>query len=339
MYCGKQKLSWHGTTIQAIQPLPHIEDDQTVNRRRAWESHSPPHSPLQKRHRVRARTGTELSNYSNSTQLALSDTSYHFEDASNYVPQTVLKIDMFRPLDEERSALLTSRTRLLHFCLLKDIYQINKDQILEKLNLEDMDANKVEMANMQEFCTLYDKDLQPDVADVVYVNVLDERADDKDTVLHVVNQLYTEHVCKQGKRFLVLERDAKTYEIIQNLKEEYGKDLSWLYAYPGDWHLLKNYQHCLMKPFFEAGLKELADYVGYPSQSIQSCSIFKRTHHFLMEIWESMYRHIIKLFLSYGANAAELQCPKDITHKVLSTLKQLTDERYDHKAITCIVKL
>ena len=176
------------------------------------------------------------------------------------------------------------------------------------------------------------------MADVVYVNVLDERADDKDTVLHVVNQLYTEHVCKQGKRFLVLEGDAKTYEIIQNLKEEYDKDLNWLYAYPGDWHLLKNYQHCLMKPFFEAGLKELADCVGYPSQSIQSCSIFKRTHNFLMEIWESMYRHMIKLFLNYRANTAELQCPKDITHEVLSTLKQLTDKRYDHKAISCIVK-
>ena len=155
----------------------------------------------------------------------------------------------------------------------------------------------------------------------------------------MVNQLYTEHVCKQGKRFLlVLEGDANTYEIIQNLKEEYDKDLNWLYAYPGDWHLLKNYQHCLMKPFFEAGLKQLADYVGYPFQSIQSCSIFKRTHNFLMETWESMYRHMIKLFLNYGASTVELQCPKDITQEVLSTFKQLTHKRYDHKAIACVVK-
>ena len=49
VYCGKQQLSWHGTTIQAIQPLPHIEDDQTINRRRTRESHSPPHSPLHKK--------------------------------------------------------------------------------------------------------------------------------------------------------------------------------------------------------------------------------------------------------------------------------------------------
>ena len=46
-----------------------------------------------------------------------------------------------------------------------------KSQIFEKLDL-DMDATKVDMANMQEFCTLYDKDLQPDVADVVYVKLM-----------------------------------------------------------------------------------------------------------------------------------------------------------------------
>ena len=93
-----------------------------------------------------------------------------------------------------------------------------------------------------------------------------------------------------------------------------------------------------MKPFFEAGLKELADHVGYSSQSIQSCSIFKRTHHFLMETWESMYRHMIKLFLNYSTDNEQLRCPKDITQEALSTLNQLMDRRYDHKAITCIVK-
>ena len=53
---------------------------------------------------------------------------------------------------------------------------------------------------MQDFCALYDKHLQPDVADIVYVNVLDERADDKDTVL---NQLYNEHVHIYRKLWLL----------------------------------------------------------------------------------------------------------------------------------------
>ena len=71
VYCNKQELSWHGTTIQAIQPLPHIEDDQTINRRRPRESLSPQHSPLQKRHRVRERTGTELGNYIFTTSIKI----------------------------------------------------------------------------------------------------------------------------------------------------------------------------------------------------------------------------------------------------------------------------
>ena len=65
-------------------------------------------------------------------------------------------------------------------------------------------------------------------------------------------------------KFVVLEGDAKTYDTIQAVKFEYGVELSWLIPYPGDWHILKNYQICLMKPFFEAGLKDLAIASGYP---------------------------------------------------------------------------
>ena len=240
---------------------------------------SPPSQSALKKHRRRARTGKELAEQVNTTQLPLSDSSmYNFEDTSNFVHNTILTIDMFRPVEEEHSALSVFGKRLLHYCSLKlrTVIKLIKCIIILE-NLSDIDTiQAVNMVHMQKFCALYDKHLQPDVASVVYVNVLDERADDKNTVLNV----------KEGKRFLVLG-DAKTYEIIQNIKEEYGKDLNWLYAYPGDWHLLKNYQNCLMKPFFETGLKELANHVGYPA-SIQSCSVFKRTHHFLIEVWESI---------------------------------------------------
>ena len=35
----------------------------------------------------------------------------------------------------------------------------------------------------------------------------------------------------------------KIYEVLKSLKSEYGDDLSWLITYPGDWHLLFNYQY------------------------------------------------------------------------------------------------
>jgi hypothetical protein len=83
VYCGNQKLSWHGTTIQATQPLENIKDGQTENRKRSRESSSPSHSSQKKKHCGRARTGTELAKETNTTQPPLSDTcTYHFEDAS-----------------------------------------------------------------------------------------------------------------------------------------------------------------------------------------------------------------------------------------------------------------
>ena len=170
VYCGNQKLSWHGTTIQAIQPLTSIKDGPTENRRRSRDS-SPPSQSARKKYCGRARTGKELAEQANTAQLPLSDSfMYHFEDTSNFVHNTILTIDLFRPVEEEHSALSAFGKRLLHYCLLKDSYQVNNVHILE--NLSDIDTTQaVNMVHMQEFCALYDKHLQPDVASVVYVNV------------------------------------------------------------------------------------------------------------------------------------------------------------------------
>ena len=105
VYCGNQKLSWHGTTIQATQPLPNVRDSQSDGRRKAREA--PPHQihPYIKKHRGRARTGKELHVAEpNSTQLSLSGT-YHFEP-SNFVHETILNVDMFSPWGGEKSVLL-----------------------------------------------------------------------------------------------------------------------------------------------------------------------------------------------------------------------------------------
>ena len=49
-----------------------------------------------------------------------------------------------------------------------------------------------------------------------------------------------------------------------------------------------------MKPYCDAGLKELAWAAGYPLAAIHSCSPFKRTHQFIVELWEALYR-VMKL--------------------------------------------
>ena len=65
---------------------------------------------------------------------------------------------------------------------------------------------------------------------------------------------------------------AKVYDVLQSLKHECGEDLKWVVVYPGDWHLLKNYQLSLMKSYFDAGLN--------------------------LEAWERLFRVMMELFLA-----------------------------------------
>ena len=92
----------------------------------------------------------------------------------------------------------------------------------------------------------------------------------------------------------MLEGDQVTYERLQSIKREYGNDLQWLLPFPGDWHFLKNYQEVLLKIYYDAGLCDLAKSSGYQPNSVGSN--FRHTHHFLLELWEAIYRHFLANF-------------------------------------------
>ena len=75
------------------------------------------------------------------------------------------------------------------------------------------------------------------------------------------------------KKHVIVEVDAKLYENFQSLKLEY-EELKWLLVYPGDWHLLSNYQIALVKPYFEPGLRELMQVSSSSNQKLQSIQTF-----------------------------------------------------------------
>lgn len=54
---------------------------------------------------------------------------------------------------------------------------------------------------------------------------------------------------------MIVEGDAKLYEIFQSLKLEYGDELKWLLIYPGDWHLLKKLSDCSGKALLRTWIK------------------------------------------------------------------------------------
>ena len=86
----------------------------------------------------------------------------------------------------------------------------------------------------------------------------------------------------------------------------YGTDLDWVIPFIGDWHLLSNYQSVLMKVYYDAGLKDLAESSGHRGEtltSIKKCSSYKRTHQFLLQAWEATYR---QMFIALILNVQEI---------------------------------
>ncbi len=107
----------------------------------------------------------------------------------------------------------------------------------------------------------------------------------------------------------MVEGDAKLYEILQAIKFEYGQEYKWLLPLPGDWHLLKNFQIAIMKPYFDTGLKEVARVSGYPVAAIQ----------FILEAWEAMYQVMVQKFLQY-CEKAEKPIAKEVTDIVTKAI-------------------
>ena len=82
---------------------------------------------------------------------------------------------------------------------------------------------------------MYDNLKSPEVWNIIYL--FDQKADDKQTLLTIVNNLYEEFVVKEGHKWVMVEGDAKTYNILQCIKTEYRDEMDWLYIFPGDWHI------------------------------------------------------------------------------------------------------
>ena len=87
-----------------------------------------------------------------------------------------------------------------------------------------------------------------------------------------------------------------------------------------------------MQPFFEAGLKDLAVTSGYPSQSIQGCSPFQRTHHFIMEVWEAMLTCMLQSFLQSYPQKPHME------QEVASTLQEFEKDSYDELALCAVIR-
>ena len=60
---------------------------------------------------------------------------------------------------------------------------------------------------------------------VVYMEVLDAKADSKDTIMQILHNLNQQFIEGQKKECLLVAGDAKVYDLLPSLKFEYGEEL------------------------------------------------------------------------------------------------------------------
>ena len=130
------------------------------------------------------------------------------------------------------------------------------------------------------------------------------------------------------QKWVIVVGDGKTYDLLQDIKSEYGSHLKWLIPMPGDWHILLNYQKTLMKIYGDAGLVQLGKVAGYRGETLTSlvnCSNFRRTHAFLLQSFEAFYRFFLSLFLAKcKSSTAEINYEEHITHLIQELLTHFT---------------
>lgn len=292
VYSGKQQSSWHGTTMQVVQPQPLGLTDTVTQPSAAHPKHpskrlhseltpcsspgkpSSSHSPVPKKQR-RMRTGTENSTTAVTSQPEAMPITSHIAD----LRKPNLKLSDFQLSTADKQSA-------------KEISEVFDQYMLLKLASE----SGGKMIDLQSYLTVAHNIEAPECSNVIYYKVLHQRCDDKETLLNVINDVYTEFISTGRKEHIFIEGDQATYERLQSIKREYVQDLSWMTPFNGDWHILKNFQEVLLKIYFDAGLRDLCCASGYLPNSVGTN--FKRTHNFLLEVWEALFRYLLSIFLS-----------------------------------------
>ena len=263
----------------------------------------------------RPRTGTEQVE-SNPTS------SYQFVHACTENTSVTKNVSDFLLNDQETSAL-------------NEFHEEIHTYMMQKLALESNESPKT-FLNLQDYLSLT-RTNHMERSNVLYLDVMDAKSDSKDTLMSMLQDLHQDFVVERGHQYLVVEGDTKIYELLQSLKLEYGDELQWLIPYPGDWHMLMNYQSALMKPYFDAGLKSLAEASGYPTAAIQNCTQFKRTHYFIMESWEAIYRSMVDTFIEVSSadhqntEATVLPTSEHLLEKVATALNKVDKEKVEFR--------
>ena len=138
--------------------------------------------------------------------------------------------------------------------------------------------------------------------------------------------------------WVVLVGDGKIYKHLMNIKKQYNTALQNLLLFPGDWHILKNFQPILMKVYYAAGLREMAKNSGYHGSTLSLWSsvliLNEHTTYFLLQAWEALYSEMFHTYLNSSSHATA----GDASCILLSSVQQKKPPQHAMKRICELVK-
>ena len=324
MVSNTKSRSWHGTSVQCVQPRPitvklksfctseaTLTSGSTSDNVSIYSYHtphkrgnsSPTLSPMSHK---RYRTFTEKGTHSSIVAPDMSE--IHFDDLNltsveyRSCMMSQFSISNFRLVDSEMEALHTLQNATLKYVITK---RFNDDNNSYPSLCHFVSSSCYSNVNNEK-------------ADIHFMNVLSLKADSQDTITLILHDIYNTFICKQMLKWIVVVGDAKTYEVLYKVKREYG--LTWLIVFPGDWHILYNYQKVIMKIYWDAGLMQLAQAAGYKAESLTSlskASNFRRTHDFFLQVYEA--------FTSAFSDDMFSSFPQDLMKKLNDEFKPLVN--------------
>ncbi len=188
---------------------------------------------------------------------------------------------------------------------------------------------------LHEFKDLYAYSIQGTI-NKSNIELVDENPDSSDTMRCVSDLLLHTAASKYQDDYVVLVGDGKTYQYLMQIKKSYGSLLTKLLIFPGDWHVLANLQPVLLKIYYHAGLKELAQVSGFKGEtltSLEKCSNFKRTHQFLLQAWQAIFRSMIIAFKMQSDQFTDIVLDEDTTiRNILNCTESVTKLQKEFQA-------
>lgn len=207
--------SWHGVSTQCVQPLP--ESTTTSERSKRCRS-SPVQSPVVTiKSKRRCRTLTEEQSphahlvmpTALPTSVSTCNTTgdnYILDDESSSTKE--LSLSDFK-IDSIEEKTLSALNHNLFKCLLLMYCDSNRRcSILPQLS--------------SMLHCMQPEQLTTETSNVVYLEIQSEKADDKATLLKLLARLHQTFIAELGQQHLIVVGDAKIFNVIHSIKEEYG---------------------------------------------------------------------------------------------------------------------